>query len=331
MDATTDPRTDFDTPWKELLEHHFRTFMEFFFPAAAADIDWSRGHTFLDKELAQVVRDAELGRRFVDKLVAVWRHGGGDETWVLVHVEVRSHAESGFAKRMFVYNYRLFDRYDRPVASLAVLADDTPGWRPQGFHHELWGSRTGLSFPVAKLLDYADRPEELERDPNPFAWAVAAHLRTLATRGDPEGRLGWKLRLAKLLYERGYKRQDILDFYAFIDWLMALPKGLELRFHQGLKSFEEEKKMRYVTSAERIGREQGIQQGIRQGIQQGIQQKAHAAVFEVLEARFRVVSQALVETLGQFKEEAVLSMLLKRAVVTPSLEDFAKDVQRALS
>lgn len=31
---------------------------------------------------------------------------------------------------MFVYNYRIFDRYDRPVASLAVLADDDPGWRP---------------------------------------------------------------------------------------------------------------------------------------------------------------------------------------------------------
>ena len=26
-----------------------------------------------------------------------------------------------FAKRMYVYNYRLFDRYDRPVVSLAVL------------------------------------------------------------------------------------------------------------------------------------------------------------------------------------------------------------------
>ena len=40
---------------------------------------------------------------------------------------VRTHRqgqpESDFAKRMYVYNYRLFDRYDRPVVSLAVLGD----------------------------------------------------------------------------------------------------------------------------------------------------------------------------------------------------------------
>jgi hypothetical protein len=29
-----------------------------------------------------------------------------------------------FAERMFVYNYRLYDRYRRPIASMAVLADE---------------------------------------------------------------------------------------------------------------------------------------------------------------------------------------------------------------
>ncbi|MHB8765996.1 MAG: transposase, partial [Deferrisomatales bacterium] len=232
-----------------------------------------------------------------------------------------------FAKRMYVYNYRLFDRYDRPVASLAVLADDVAGWRPQGFHYDLWGSRAGLAFPTVKLLEYAERTEELEQNPNPFAWATAAHLGTLATRGDPERRLGWKLRLAKRLYDRGYGRQDILDLYAFIDWLMALPSDLETRFHEEFTRFEAEKKMRYVTSAERIGLEKGIQQGI----QQGIHQRAHTAVIEVLETRFGVVPQSVAEAVGQVTQEAVLSMLLKRAVVVESLDAFREDLQRALS
>jgi hypothetical protein len=38
---------------------------------------------------------------------------------------------------MYVYNYRLFDRHDRRVASLAVLADDDPSWRPEGHEYEL--------------------------------------------------------------------------------------------------------------------------------------------------------------------------------------------------
>src|SRR5215210_1551587 len=82
------PSDAYDSPWKEALEHYFEPFLAFFFPRAHSDIDWSRGYEFLDKELLQVVRDADMGRRLVDKLVRVWRRGG-EEAWVLVHVEVQ--------------------------------------------------------------------------------------------------------------------------------------------------------------------------------------------------------------------------------------------------
>jgi hypothetical protein len=45
--------------------------MEFYFPDAHAEIDWAKGHIFLDQELRAVVQDAELGKHFVDKLVSV--------------------------------------------------------------------------------------------------------------------------------------------------------------------------------------------------------------------------------------------------------------------
>jgi len=131
-------RSDYDGAWREALERYFAEFMAFFFPQAHAGIDWSRGHEFLDKKLQQVVRDAELGRRRADKLVKVWRKNG-DEAWVLVHVEVQAWEEAAFAERMYVYNYRLFDRYRRRVASLAVLGDEREGWRPNRFGYELWG------------------------------------------------------------------------------------------------------------------------------------------------------------------------------------------------
>ena len=47
------------------------------------------GYEFLDKELEQVVRDAALGRRRVDKLVRVTLRNGG-QGLVLVHVEIQS-------------------------------------------------------------------------------------------------------------------------------------------------------------------------------------------------------------------------------------------------
>ena len=50
---------DYDSPWKEIMEVYFNDFMAFFFPDIAEEVDWDRGYTFLDKELQQVVRDAE--------------------------------------------------------------------------------------------------------------------------------------------------------------------------------------------------------------------------------------------------------------------------------
>lgn len=55
----------------------------------------------------------------------VWRRQG-DDRLVRVHIEMQGEPKAKFGKRMYVYNYRLFDRYGRPVLSLAVLGDDRP-------------------------------------------------------------------------------------------------------------------------------------------------------------------------------------------------------------
>ncbi len=81
-----------DAAWKEVLTHLFQEFMEFFFPHIAADIDFSCGYKFLDKEFQQIVRGAETGRRIVDKLVQVCLKNG-KEKWILIHIEVQGQGE----------------------------------------------------------------------------------------------------------------------------------------------------------------------------------------------------------------------------------------------
>jgi len=193
---------DFDNAWKEALDAYFEPFMAFFFADAHHEIDWARGFEMLDKELQQITPESEQGRRMADKLVKVWRTNGLDE-WVLVHVEVQSQQERDFAERMFVYNYRLFDRYNRKVASFAILGDNRPAWRPDQFGYELWGTKVGIEFATAKLLDYAVDEAALEAHSNPFAVVVLAHLKTLETAHDDEARRVSEVRLVKGLYERG--------------------------------------------------------------------------------------------------------------------------------
>jgi hypothetical protein len=252
----TELRDQFDSPWKEILEVYFEDFLLFFFPQIHAEINWSRGYDFLDQELAQVVRDAELGKRLADKLVKVWKLSG-EESWVLVHIEIQSQEESRFGERMFVYYYRLRDKYDLPIASLAILGDERDTWRPQPFQDELWGCRVQFEFPIVKLLDYMPFWTQLESDRNPFAIVVMAHLKTKETRNDAIARKEWKFRLTRGLYERGYERQDILNLFRFIDWILELPDDLKRSFRDELEAYERERQMPYVTSIERMGIEQG--------------------------------------------------------------------------
>ncbi len=121
-----------------------------------------------------------------------------------------------------------------------------------------------LKFPIIKLLDYKDRFEELQDNPSPFAIVVMAHLKTMETNKNPQSRLRWKVNLVKMMYERGYAKKDILELWRFIDWLMVLPKKLELKFEKEISEIKGENKMRYVTSIERRGIKKGATQGQQQ-------------------------------------------------------------------
>jgi hypothetical protein len=297
---------DYDGAWKEALDAYFEAFLAFFFPLVYADIDWSRGWESLDAELQKLTPDAAHGRRYADKLVRVWLRDGS-ETWLLIHVEVQSQYEADFGRRVYVYNYRIFDSYNADVVSLVVLADDRAGWRPRGFHHGRWGSRAGIDFEPAKLLDYAKREAELEASSNPFATVTLAHLKAMETHGDPSGRQLWKIRLVRNLYERGFAAADVRRLFQCIDMMMELPPALANTFWQTIDRFEQERRMPYITSVERIGMTKGERKGLLRGIQ------------TFLEFRFGASGTALLPEIQAIEDLETLGAVLEasKTVSTP--------------
>lgn len=270
----------FDTAWKDALEALFEPFMAFFFPEAHGDIDWSHRPEMLDKELQQITPESEQGRRVVDKLVKVWRTNGQDE-WVLVHIEVQSQPDTDFARRMYVYNYRLFDRYNRRVASFAILGDDRASWRPRRFGYELWGTKAGMEFATAKLLDYAADEPVLEASPNLFAVVVLAHLKTLEYARDDEARRATEVRLVKGLFDRGFSAGQIRQLYRLIEGLMELPATLSDLAWVEIRDFAKEKDMPFLTGAERYGRKEAAKH-LLAGIEVGLELKFGAAGLALL-------------------------------------------------
>ncbi len=159
-----------DSPWKEILEDLFEEFLAFFFPQIYRDIDFSKGYEFLDQELRQILKDSETGKRVVDKLVKVFLKDGS-EKWLLIHIEIQGYAQEEFPERMYVYNYRIFDKFRRTVISLALLTDENPSFRPEEFRVSRWGFELSCRYPLIKLIDYRLREAELESSANPFAIA----------------------------------------------------------------------------------------------------------------------------------------------------------------
>lgn len=251
---------DFDSPWKETLDLFLEAILRLFYPDIHAAIDWSRGYEALDKELHAIIAEAERGSTLADKLFRVNLLDGTD-VWILIHVEVQAQPDPDFAERMFVYHYRIRDRYNRDVVSLAILGDDRESWRPSEYERSLFGCEIRFRFRTVKLLDWETRLDELAASENIAAPIVLAHLQSLFTKDDPEARLRSKWQLIRGLYDRGLDAERVRQLYRLIDWLLNLPTELEQQFRANLHEYQEKLKMPYVTSIERLAREEGRAEG----------------------------------------------------------------------
>jgi len=115
------------------------------------------------------------------------------------------------------------------------------------------GCKHTLEFPVAKLTDYRDKVQELLASDNAFALITVAHILTQQTRKQEQARFEAKLKLIRMLYQRQWNKQRVIDLFVVVDWLMKLPEWLDQQVWQEIETIEESEKMQYITSVEKIG------------------------------------------------------------------------------
>lgn len=81
--------------------------------------------------------------------------------------------------------------------------------------------------------------------------------------------------------------------------------------------------MRYVTSIERLAKEEGIEQGIIQ--------KGREDVIEILEIRFSAVPTEIVEIINGIEDESVLKTLHRRAIAISLIAEFQQLLNEVIS
>jgi hypothetical protein len=273
--------SDYDSAWKDVIEELFKYFLEFFFPRIYEAIDFTKKIEFLSEELRKIVPDSKVGKRIVDVLAKVYLKGNPKYICLFIHIEVQGQPQANFMERMYVYNYRPFDKYREKgvqVISLAVLTDEDINYRPNEYIVSLLGFELKMKIPIVKIIDYnlkEDLCNQLETSTNPMTMVVKAHLKNFEVKKESDNKKSSvKWGLMRQCYERGYSKKSTRILLKFIDWIIRLPDELEKQLTEKIIKFEEEYKMPYVTSWERIGEERGKEIGEETGIEKGKLQTA---------------------------------------------------------
>ncbi|BAZ80377.1 hypothetical protein NIES73_16300 [Sphaerospermopsis kisseleviana NIES-73] len=274
-------------------------------------MNWSKTPISLDKELEQITATSNTEKRYADKLYQVWLLDN-TEIWILIHIEVQSQYDEEFSQRMYIYNYRSFDLYHKPVVSLAILGDESKTWRPNCYQYGLGNSEVVCKFDTVKLIDY--KWEELEQSSNLFAILVMAHLKTKTTTNKLADREQWKWQLIRSLYERGLSRYDIENLFRFIDKMMSLTKELQQKLLTKITEYEKEREMPFLTPTEELFIARTNQQNI----------------LKLLQVKFGDVPEILSKNIQNIDDLTALEELLISTMTITSLEEFTNLVTSKL-
>ena len=212
----------YDELWKNIIEKLFPHFLAFFMPKLYADVDLSLGYVFLDKELQEIKLKGKKGKNITDKLVKV-RLKNGEEKWLLIHLEVQGKHEEDFGNRMFRYFYRIYDKYDVSITALALLTYKTD--KLYDFNYDVYGTTHAYRYNTAYIGNYPE--EDLLNDKNPFALVCLAVQYDRLYRKDEDKKFSLKRNLIRMLRDRNYGRDEIIELLEFIDlcYLVAPPSN----------------------------------------------------------------------------------------------------------
>lgn len=264
---------EYDRLWKEIINELFEEFLLFFAPDLFEKVDFSKAPTSLEQELHKIYPKAESKNRRSDKLVKVHLKSN-EEQWILIHIEIQGKQENDFPKRMFQYFYRIFDRYEQKLYTIALYTDGTMSFKPDTFSYSFFGTKLTYTFNAYKILEQQEK--ELLRSNNPFALAILAGLYVLKSRKTDKRH--YKTTLLKLLFSNErIPRGKIRPLLGFIDHLIELPEEETEKMILEISSLIEEGDIGMSLNLDdtsiakyykKVGREEGLERGRKEGIKE---------------------------------------------------------------
>lgn len=296
---------------KGAFEENFPDFLRFLYPLADEIFDLSKGIQFMDKELFAIVPDRERKqRKRIADLLAKVRLQDGTEKRILVHTEIEGGRQKDFAFRMFQYHYRLLDRNEGSVETIAVFTGDKTQPCPSKYCHRVIDTQIQFQYRAYHIFDH-NEAELLAMD-NIFALIVLACQQALLEGKIPEEELGkGRLTIAKALLRQNYDKDRVTNFIIFLkNFLYIKDSEINRKFDEQIIQLSggtvDMGIIEVVKKRER-------QSGLKQGVKQGLEQKSYEVVRNLLAtSRFTMAEIADFATVTEEFVEKVRADLSKK-------------------
>ena len=208
-------RLERDLIWKSAFRKYLREFYAFFFPKSYHRIDWSRGVTFLDKELHKLYVESDQQNRVADVLVGLYLKNG-KPVWVLLHIEIQGYTDKLFAFRFHQMRYRIEETFNINPLTLAIYTDDDPNFHPKQYQRSIFGSKTLTIFNTYKVMDNPPSTYKNSNNAVSLIMEVAYHA-TQAKKMKDEDIIKLHLPIVRRLFAAGFPKDEIIFLKSFIE------------------------------------------------------------------------------------------------------------------
>jgi len=248
-----------DEIWKTIIQKLFKEFVEFFMPDLYPEINFEKGYEFLDKELNKILPKSKTKNRRADKLIKVFLKNG-KEQWILIHTEIQGYEDDEFADRMFASFYRIYDEYKKKIIALAVFTDGDETFKPDKFEYNFYQTELTYKYRTFKAIEQNEN--ELLKNENPFAVVILATKYLIESKNKEDKKLKFKIKLAELLLQRNYNRDEIIEIFKFIDVLLELKNESNRKiYYQEVIKVANTKKKEIIGDFQKMAIKQGIEEG----------------------------------------------------------------------
>ncbi len=163
---------------------------------------------------------------------------------------------------------------------------------------------------------------------NPFALAVLAAQYAIQAKEDHRKK-AFKLKLARLLRERQYTKEEQLEIFIFLDILLYIhnPK-IRSEFYESIRQMKGDLEMLVMGNIEEIGYERGITEGVEKGREHGIAEGVEKGREEGIQKGFLL---GQIQTLQELLQDPISSRELLQGKSVEELQGLVKELKLRLS